>query len=49
MSPIQNLSQSVDFGSLEGEARRIFDCKDDLLEEGGHTLAGMAGYRIQRD
>ena len=52
MPPIQNparVSQSSDFGSLEGDAQRSFDCKDDLLEEGGHTIAGMAGYRIQKD
>ena len=47
--PTQNparVSQSFDFGSLEGEAQRRFDCKDDLLEKGDHALAGISGYRI---
>ncbi len=50
--PIQNparVSQSFDFGSLEGEGRRRFDYKEDGPEEGGHTLAGMAGYRTRED
>ena len=38
---------NFDFGSLEREGRRSFDCKDDGLEEGDHTLAGMAGYRTR--
>ena len=49
--PIQNparVSQNSDFGSLEGEAQRSCDCKDDLLDEGGRTLASMVGYRIQK-
>jgi len=50
--PIQNparVSQSFGFGSLEAKGRRSLGCKDDELEEGRHTLAGMAGYRTLED